>query len=65
MEHSKSHKLGTFQWPLNKDVSLLTTKLGTFQGPPSLEPSIGHQVCRNPNFGLAIKIKACKGVSQE
>jgi hypothetical protein len=37
-------KFGTFQWPLNKDVSLLTTKFGTFHWPPnwgfSLSPSI-------------------------
>ncbi len=45
-----------FHWPPNKDVFYfpskgyqawkipLATKLGTFQGPPSLEPFIAHQV---------------------
>jgi hypothetical protein len=48
----KATKLGTFHWPLNKlfphqqNIGFISkaTKHGIFQGPPSLEPSIGYQV---------------------
>ncbi len=57
--------IGTFHWPFRKmfphwppNIGFISkaTKHGTFQGPPSLEFSIGHQVgvphllCRNPTL---------------
>jgi hypothetical protein len=34
------------------------TKHGTFQGPPSLEPSIGHQVVVFSHFFFSFSLKA-------
>jgi hypothetical protein len=38
------HQVYNLPLATKQNASPLTSKHGTFQGPPSLEPSIGHQV---------------------